>query len=395
MLHADGQYAPEQVRDVYGPVADGRADVVLGSGTMRNGDAVAGSPSRGKHFGNRVLTRLQNALTGLHLSEFHTGYRAYSARFLRSVPFRENSDEWNFDVEILLQAAISGARILEVPVPARRGNKISRMNGIAGAWRCVATCIGYFLARKGLFYRRSFDVNLSGRKYFGKFDDPYSSHSMVWAWLGQEGLSGANVLGLGVGDASLTQKMADAGANVTCVEIDEEAGTLASAHARRVVRGNLEQLDFRVDGAEGAFDLCVAADIFEHLVKPDKTVSKLKIPLKRNGRLLVSLPNVANAYVRLNLLFGRFPYYRKGILDETHLHFYTLRSMRRMLERTGWIVEKSGVTSIPVAIVFPFLRKRLFRWVLRAWHGLTLCLPGLLGYQGVFVCRNPNSGELL
>lgn len=121
----------------------------------------------------------------------------------------------------------------------------------------------------------------------------------------------------------------------------------------------------------------------------------MKIPFKRDGRLLVSLPNVANAYVRLNVLFGRFPYYRKGILDATHLHFYTLRSMQRTLERTGWIVEKRWVTSIPLAIVFPFLCKWAFRRVIHGLHLLTLWFPGLLAYQGVFVCRNPNSGELL
>ena len=152
---------------------------------------------------------------------------------------------------------------------------------------------------------------------------------------------------------------------------------------------------FRAEGSEGAYDLCVAADILEHLVQPEIELSKLKIPLKKDGLLLVSLPNVANAYVRLNLLLGRFPYYRKGILDATHLHFYTLKSMRRMLERTGWVVKKRWVSSIPIAIVFPFLRNRCFRWVTWLVHLLTACFPGLLGYQGVFACRNPNTGELL
>ena len=395
MLHADGQYAPEILSDLYRPIVDGRADVVLGSRMLKKGDARRGGMPRYKYFGNIVLTRIQNALTGVGLSEFHTGYRAYSTRFLRAVPFRENSDEWHFDTEILLQAAAAGARILEVPIPTYYGNEICHVNGIEYAFQCIRTSFEYFLMRKGFFYRRSFDVNLAGQKYFGKFDDPYSSHSMVLSWLEKEGLSGKGILELGVGDASLTEKMAAAGADVVCVEIDEESGRLALPHAREVLQGNVEELDFRQSGRVETFDLCVAADILEHLVHPETTLSKVKIPLKPNGRLIVSLPNVANAYVRLNLLLGRFPYYRKGILDATHLHSYTLKSMKRLLEQTGWIVEKRAVTSIPIAIVVPFLRKWPFRWIIHLWHGLTVCFPGLLGYQGLFLCRNPNSGELL
>ena len=395
MLHADGQYAPEILAELYRPIVENRADVVLGSRMLKRGDARRGGMPRYKYFGNIILTRIQNALTGIGLSEFHTGYRAYSTRFLQAIPFRENSDEWHFDTEILLQAAAAEARILEVPIPTYYGNEICHVNGIDYAFQCIRTSFEYFLMRKGLFYRRSFDVNLAGQKYFGKFDDPYSSHSLVLSWLEKEGLAGKRILELGVGDASLTEKMAVAGADVVCVEIDGEAGRLALPHAREVIQGNLEEVDFRRSDRVEAFDLCVAADILEHLVHPETTLSKVKIPLKPNGHLIVSLPNVANAYVRLNLLLGRFPYYRKGILDATHLHFYTLKSMKRLLEQTGWIVEKRAVTSIPVAIVVPFLRKWPFRWIIHLWHGLTVCFPGLLGYQGVFLCRNPNSGDLL
>ena len=393
MLHADGQYAPEILRDIYGPVADGRADVVLGSRMMERGAALRGGMPGYKYLGNIALTKIQNALTGLGLSEFHTGYRAYSARFLRNVPFWENSDEWHFDTEILLQAARAGARILEVPIPTYYGDEICRVNGMAYAFECVRTSFEYWLSRKGLFYRRNFDVSLSGKKYFGKFDDPYSSHSVALGWLRKEGIAGKKILELGVGDASLTEKMALEGAEVTCVEIDEESAALATGHARKVYRGNLEEVDFRAEGFGSEYDLCVAADILEHLVHPENVLARLKIPLKKDAHLLVSLPNVANAYVRMNLLLGRFPYYRKGILDATHLHFYTLKSMRRMLERTGWVVEKKCVTSIPIAIMFPFLSKRCFRWAIWLFHLLTVCFPGMLGYQGVFACRNPNSGE--
>ena len=139
----------------------------------------------------------------------------------------------------------------------------------------------------------------------------------------------------------------------------------------------------------------MAADILEHLVDSETVLSKLKVGLKRNGLLVVSLPNVANLYVRLNLLLGRFPYHTKGLLDRTHLRFFTMKSMRSMLTKTGWVVERTQVTSIPIAIVFPFLRNRSFRWVLHLLHRLTRLFRGALAYQVVWLCRNPNESALL
>src|SRR4051812_45052522 len=83
LLHGDGQYAPEILWQIVGPVVEGEADVVLGSRMMPGCDARAGGMPRYKYFGNRVLTAVQRRLTGLRLSEFHSGYRAYSCAALR------------------------------------------------------------------------------------------------------------------------------------------------------------------------------------------------------------------------------------------------------------------------------------------------------------------------
>jgi hypothetical protein len=95
------------------------------------------------------------------------------------------------------------------------------------------------------------------------------------------------------------------------------------------------------------------------------------------------------------VLFGRFPLHHRGLLEEQALHFYTLDSMRQMLTRAGWKVEDLQVTSVPLTLVFPFLRRR--RWRLPLWivRGLTLACKGLLGYQGVLFCTNPNEADLL
>ena len=109
----------------------------------------------------------------------------------------------------------------------------------------------------------------------------------------------------------------------------------------------------------------------------------------------MSLPNVANLYVRLNHLLGRFPLHSKGLLDRTHLHHYTLTTAHQLLMRTGWVVEERAVTAIPLAIVFPFLEKIPFNLFLALFRGMTRGVKGLLAYQGIFYCKNPNKPHLL
>ncbi len=394
LLHADGQYAPEIIQSLYQPILDGQADVVLGSRMIRPGEALRGGMPWYKYHGNRVLTWLQNRMTGLRLAEFHTGYRAYRVSFLRSVLFWENSDEWHFDTEILLQANAAKARIVEVPIPTYYGKEIQRVNGLGYAANCLLTSLEFLLARLGLLYIRKFDVNLAGRKYFSKLSDPYSSHTIIASALQRSGLAGCRILELGVGDATLTEVMHRAGGEVFCVEMDPQFAELARPFAREVITANAEGLNYRLE-QETKYDIIIAADILEHLADPETILSRLKAGLRRGGVLVVSLPNVANLYVRLNLLLGRFPYHTKGLLDQTHLRFYTLASMRKLLVKTGWVVDRVEVTSIPIAVVFPFLRKRGFSWSLRLLHVATSLFRGLLAYQGVLFCRNPNDSDLL
>ena len=85
-----------------------------------------------KLVGNRILTSIQNALTGLGLSEYHTGYRGYSTAFLSRVPFELDTNDFHFDTEILLQAAHLGARIVEFPIPTRYADEVSAVAGLSG-----------------------------------------------------------------------------------------------------------------------------------------------------------------------------------------------------------------------------------------------------------------------
>ena len=114
MLHPDGQYDPAIIPILCKVIEDGEADIVLGSRWLGLDPAKAGMPWW-KRIGNRFLTSAENRVLGLNLSEYHTGYRAYSRRFLEAIPFLENSNDFVFDTQVLIQAAAFGFRIGEVP----------------------------------------------------------------------------------------------------------------------------------------------------------------------------------------------------------------------------------------------------------------------------------------
>lgn len=132
MLHPDYQYDPTLLPLILAPLESDEADVVLGSRFMLGSVVEQGMPWW-KFLGNRFLTRLENAVLGLSLTEYHTGYRAYSRALLEQVPFLLNSDKFVFDQEILVQAVEVRARIREVPVPAKYFAEASS----AGLWDSI------------------------------------------------------------------------------------------------------------------------------------------------------------------------------------------------------------------------------------------------------------------
>jgi glycosyltransferase involved in cell wall biosynthesis len=115
MLHPDGQYEPTLIPELVAPILRGEADLVLGSRLAIPGAARDGGMPLYKYVSNRFLTTLENAAMGTHLTDLHTGYRAYSRKFLLTIPFLRNSLDFSFDSEVLLQAAAFGFTIAEVP----------------------------------------------------------------------------------------------------------------------------------------------------------------------------------------------------------------------------------------------------------------------------------------
>jgi hypothetical protein len=152
MLHPDGQYDPRLVPDLCRAIETGQGDVALGSRWLELDPAKAGMPWW-KRIGNRFLTAAENQVLGLGLSEYHTGYRAYSRRFLETVPFAENADDFVFDTQILVQAANFGFKIAEIPAEGRYFEDMSSIGlktSIVYGLKTLAALIAYLGHRAGL-----------------------------------------------------------------------------------------------------------------------------------------------------------------------------------------------------------------------------------------------------
>jgi SAM-dependent methyltransferase len=160
------------------------------------------------------------------------------------------------------------------------------------------------------------------------------------------------------------------------------------ALARRLTGGAIVDVEALPRLPPGC-DAVLAADALEHLADPERVLRLAHAALRPGGRLLLSVPNVANLYVRLNLLVGRFPYADRGILDRTHRTFYTARSLRRLVEGAGFAVERTAVSTIPLPLAWPRLRPAALAALSWGLAVATRALPRLLGYQLLVDARRP------
>lgn len=128
MIHPDYQYDSSLTREMVQPILDGRYDVMMGSRIRTRTEALTGGMPAYKYFGNRFLTLIENIFLGQNLSEYHTGFRAFSGKILKTVPFHKYSDDFVFDQHIMFGVIARGARIGEVAVPVRYFKEASSIN---------------------------------------------------------------------------------------------------------------------------------------------------------------------------------------------------------------------------------------------------------------------------
>jgi glycosyltransferase involved in cell wall biosynthesis len=162
MVHPDNQYDSTLVPQMIQPILDDRADIVLGS-RLLSGTALSGGMPVWKFVANRFLTVIENGVFGLRLSEYHTGFRAYSRRLLETLPFLLNSDDYVFDQEIMAQAVCFGFRVGEIPVPTRYFAEASSVNferSVEYGLGVLNLMLRYLLHRTHIWRQRQFTARL-------------------------------------------------------------------------------------------------------------------------------------------------------------------------------------------------------------------------------------------
>lgn len=213
--------------------------------------------------------------------------------------------------------------------------------------------------------------------------DCHSSHSVILSYL-RDG-RGQRLLDVGAAQGDLAELLTQRGYDVTAIEGDPGLAAMAEGKCREVVVANLETL---LPHLHGPFDVVLCADVLEHLRNPLGTLIAVTRLLKPNGTVIVSVPNTAHLWVRLQLCFGRFEYTERGILDATHVRLFTLASFLRLLREAGLEMLELTTTPAPLPLIIP---ERYHGRVLDAVHAINATLARvwktLLAYQFVAVAR--------
>lgn len=340
LLHGDGQYAPEIIEDLTAPLEAHRCDAVFGSRMMEPGSARMGAMPLYKYVGNRILSRFSNAVAGLSLTEWHSGYRAYRVDALNDIPFESNSNAFDFDTEIILQLHEAGKEIMEVPIPTYYGDEICYVNGMGYAKDVVKDVVRYKMHKMGF---GSGEMAFAEQAYELKWTSS-SSHYKLLSWLADQ--PPKRILDLGCSDGRLGELLRLAGHTV----IGVDAGKLDGVGER--LDGFIEaDLNEGIPAEAGTgFDVVLGADVLEHLYDPAKLLVESKKVLAPGGTIMTSVPNIAHWYPRLRMLLGQFQYERRGIFDFGHIRFFTGRSFEKMAKAAGMNVRKRSITGVPVEV---------------------------------------------
>ena len=381
LLHGDGQYAPELLSHMYAPLVRGEADAVFGSRMMKDfGGPLKGGMPMYKYLGNRALTIFENRALGLHLTEFHSGYRAYNVHALSQIRLDNLTDDFHFDTQIIIKLHHQNFRILEVPIPTFYGDEICYVNGLKYAKAILRAVYRYKETSRAV---RSYPEY---EEYFVPYavkHSLYSSHSYAARLVGRD----QRVLQIGCGDGAFGAELVRAGNHV--VGVDADSNVPLQAGYGNVVQADLENgLGGKITNGSARFDRILLIDILEHLRDPSNLLSDCKAALDSRGKLIVSVPNTVNLTVRLMMLLGRFEYSDRGILDWSHLRFFTERTIRTLLKRHGYRVSAVHHTVIPIERLVPMRADNpLLRFANRLLRGFTAIAPGLLAYEILLVAE--------
>jgi glycosyltransferase involved in cell wall biosynthesis len=324
LLHGDGQYAPEVLPQLVEPLELDKCDAVFGSRMMEPGAARRGGMPLYKYIGNKILTKVENAAVGTDLSDWHSGYRAYSVPALESIAFDENSNGLDFDTQMIVQLHDAGKQILETPIPTYYGDEISYVRGLKYARDVVRATLRYRLQKMGLGSR---DTSVGGVVDASEVTDQ-GAHARIVEWLTAR--QSTRILDLGSPDGWLARRLRLGGHAVSHVD-----------------RGDQPALDLSARFGDD-FDVVVATDVLERVKDPGRLLCDARRCLRPGGTIIVGVPNFAHWRPRSRVARGRFDYERRGGIDRDQLRFFTRASFERLVARNCFTIRRRDAIGLPL-----------------------------------------------
>jgi 2-polyprenyl-3-methyl-5-hydroxy-6-metoxy-1,4-benzoquinol methylase len=213
----------------------------------------------------------------------------------------------------------------------------------------------------------------------------WSSHARIAARLGSLAAQ-SKVLDVGTATGMLVRRCDNKSLRFFGIESNPDSSAIARPYYEELWTCNLNEVP---DAVLTGYDAIILADVLEHLPAPDVTLSRI-VGLQAAGTLfLLSIPNVANLWMRLHLLMGRFEYADRGIFDRTHLRFFTRKTAVELVTRAGLKIQSIKVTPVPLELISPFFVTAMGRFLHMALARLTGLFPTLLGYQFIVEAKKP------
>ena len=385
MVHGDGQYPPEAIPQMFAPILNGEVDAVFGSRMINKKDALAGGMPKYKFIGNIVLTKLQNLFLGSNLSEFHSGFRAYSVEALKKIPFQHNSNVFDFDTDIIIQFVDNKLKIKEIPIPTRYGDEVCHVNGTKYAIDIMLSTFKSRIQKYGVLHEAKFDYEQE--MFYPDKTHFASSHSFALDHIEPK----ERVLDIGAGEGYVSAKLRQQGCKVTaCDWRDSKA---IRSHYDNFLLMDINYPDFDKINAED-FDKIMMLDIIEHLHNPEHFFTLLHDwCAKKNPQIILTTPNIAFFIPRLMLLIGQFNYGKRGTLDFTHTRLFTISSLKRLVREQGFNLV--SIEGIPAPFPLALGDNSFARILLKINSWLIKLSASLFSYQIAAIIKPMPSLEVL
>lgn len=208
---------------------------------------------------------------------------------------------------------------------------------------------------------------------------PYEAHMVVYEKIKE----GSKVLDVGCATGYFAQKLKEKDCKVWGIEMDKKAAILAKPYCEEVIVEDIEKIE-KLPKPRNFYDYILFLDVLEHLKYPDKIIQLLKPYLKKDGKIIISVPNIAHISIRLRLLLGSFDYERVGIMDETHLRFFTKKTLQEFIKQAGLKLVELEYSSDFGQL--PFVGRIAKKMPKIMQYKLTKSFPGLLAVQLIAVC---------